>query len=116
MPKDDEYKPLPEGGAQALPWSQEGWAAQLMRSSMEQILGAVQLDTEMKIRLAVGLVGIFMVWFPVFIFVQYLLVGTLLISPPLLLMMLAGFVGMGLLRTSREQHEVRLRNEGRNRP
>jgi hypothetical protein len=88
-----------QGGSAALPWSQQGWAAQLLRYYLEKYLPAVaKVTDEMIDRTLVGLYGTFMIVYSFAKFAESLRAGVLLISPPLILMFFAGVIGIGLSR------------------
>lgn len=92
---------LPDAG---LPPPQRSW---LLQQIIRDFLRALQGDRAALnriggyLRVFVFALGLFMILYPLYITISFYRAGILFISPPLLLMWIAGIIGIGLSRLSR---------------
>ena len=116
MARDNDNFIGPHDGSVTLPWSQQGWMAQVLRHYLSKYFPSVNLMNDDLInRATIGIYGVWMIIYSFANFARNLRAGVLLISPPLILMSLAGFVAIGLSRpmpTSRVAENPE-KNEGR---
>lgn len=100
MVNGEDAIPLP--GAN-LPPPQRLWILQLIRDFLQALQGDVAAlkRTVAYLRVFVFALGSFMILYPLYTTISFYRAGILFISPPLLLMWIAGFIGIGLSRPSR---------------
>lgn len=93
---------FPGGGAGA-GTARRAWYVQVLMRLRSLLLGiegmlATPAGLSAALRACAFALGVFMIVHPTIVFFQFLAGDTLLVSPPLILMFLAGFVGLGLSR------------------
>lgn len=86
-----------EGVAPTL--QQKIWLVQVLEDLRRSILAGVATTEDLRaiLRAFVFVLGCFMILYPLWVMIRFYVGGTLFISPPLLLMLVGGLVGIGLL-------------------
>jgi len=100
MPEDEIFA-TPDGVPVGGSGQTEIWWLQVRADAIRRVLGFLRTTVVSRsfARLFLFLLGIFMIITPAVIFYRFLSNGVLFISPPLFVMFLGGFIGIGLARS-----------------